>query len=713
MWTPVQGPVFQGFLQRQDVLTSSDRSALEESCAVILSECAPPDSGETRTGLVLGRVQAGKTMSFTGVIAMAKDNGFRLVVVLAGTKRILAGQTTSRLEKDLGLGLSPSWNPPFKAVRFEPRTSDDDLAAHLHDCLGEPNDGSRPTLLITVLKGAAIGRLADALGRLPSSLRNDIHDAPTLVIDDEADEAGLNTSQTTRLSATYGNIARLRAALGPHSFLQYTATPQALLLIDKLDALSPDFGHLLSPGASYVGGEVFFGSDHPELLEDIPNADVQALASGYDVPSTLREAFWTFVITTAAELAELGPSNMAANRSFLVHPDAAMASHARCVDWVRNMKEGGQADLADDAELSRLLESLRNLRRKLDRAGLNIPGATDLRAAMLEVLRKTAILEINSSSVTEPDWATHNVVIAIGGNKLGRGYTLRGLTTTWMPRGLGAAQVDTLLQRARFFGYHSGYLDRCRVWLTADLKEAFEDIVPSERSLWRTLKENQDSGGSLKDWKRIFLLDPSLQPCRRNVVRLGHLRVDPLRRGLFQFDDFDPILVPSKRVVSEQLIKLGNDWAPWPTSRAWGSSYPWTSLPLAELTEVLSNWECAVPKQPYLRALLLLMATAVDENADEPAVVIRMAAETRSLNADGSGVLQLISGHTSSGRGFPGARSLIDPPPYDVRGAVTLQLYNLRLRENAQSTRYVATDVPFLSVMLPDRLRSGVVAERV
>src|SRR6476659_8165634 len=68
-------------------------------------------AGGSRTGLVVGYVQSGKTLSFTALMAMARDNGFPLVILLAGTKQNLHQQTAGRLASDLRVeregGLSP------------------------------------------------------------------------------------------------------------------------------------------------------------------------------------------------------------------------------------------------------------------------------------------------------------------------------------------------------------------------------------------------------------------------------------------------------------------------------------------------------------------------------------------------------------------------------------------------------------------------------
>src|SRR5450756_1009926 len=75
----------------------------------------------------------------------------------------------------------------------------------------------------------------------------------------------LPTGATEQESTTYTRLRELRDALPCHTFLQYTATPQAPLLINIADILSPDFVHVLEPGEGYAGGAAFFAPGSPYI----------------------------------------------------------------------------------------------------------------------------------------------------------------------------------------------------------------------------------------------------------------------------------------------------------------------------------------------------------------------------------------------------------------------------------------------------------------
>ena len=63
--------------------------------------------------------------------------------------------------------------------------------------------------------------------------------------------------------------------------------------------------------------------------------------------------------------------------------------------------------------------------------------------------------------------------IAIGGNRLSRGFTLEGLTINYFLRVTDSA--DTLMQMGRWFGYRIGYLDCCKLFTIRENIEKFNE----------------------------------------------------------------------------------------------------------------------------------------------------------------------------------------------------------------------------------------------
>ena len=93
-----------------------------------------------------------------------------------------------------------------------------------------------------------------------------------------------------------------------------------------------------------------------------------------------------------------------------------------------------------------------------------------------------------------------------------RGFTVEGLTVTYMPRGPGVGNADTIQQRGRFFGYKRSYLGFCRTYLEQDVLTAFEEYVVHEEEMRRQLQQLHDSGNPLSEWTRAFILSANENP---------------------------------------------------------------------------------------------------------------------------------------------------------------------------------------------------------
>lgn len=363
---------------------------------------------------------------------------------------------------------------------------------------------------------------------------------PTLIIDDESDQASLNTkaarikaglAAVTDVSTTYKSILKLRAVLPHHSYLQYTATPQAMLLLAQTDFLNPNFAELVTPGRAYTGGIAFF-KGAPDLVADIPAGQVptptRALTSP---PKSLLEAFRSFLLVAAHHslTRERGPKAKDRNRSMMVHPAVATTSHKQYKAWIDkalktlkamveklSARNPSAAEVLFKSEYNSLLKTYPSIR----------PLSELVAELVEEVFDELNIVEVNGTKDAEKNvnWKATRYWILFGGAKLDRGYTIEGLCTTYMPRPLGTSPAaDTLQQRARFFGYKAEYLGLCRVFVQTSVKTAFTEYIEHEEFVRGALASNR--GKPLSSWRRDFILTELLRPTRANVIGLGTRRI--------------------------------------------------------------------------------------------------------------------------------------------------------------------------------------------
>ena len=171
------------------------------------------------------------------------------------------------------------------------------------------------------------------------------------------------------------------------------------------------------------------------------------------------------------------------------------------------------------------------------------------------------MLEVNARPTTpQPDWKDSYSWILVGGQAMDRGYTVEGLTVTYMPRDMGVGNADTIEQRARFFGYKRRYLGYCRVFLETGVRDAFQFYVEHEADIRRRLQEHRDTGRPLSEWRRAFFLDSGLRPTRRQVLDLDY------RQDVISDDWFWPKVphgTPESLEANRQTVRAFNQRLSW------------------------------------------------------------------------------------------------------------------------------------------------------
>ena len=710
-WQPIVGRETHEFLAH--VVPEASRNDVRDAAASILSRGISPGDGVGReTGLVVGYVQSGKTMSFETVTALARDNGFQMVIIMTGTSNPLLDQSTGRVRRDLRLDVP---NRPRNWVHFQNPDDDDSTVQTLRDVFEDWRDEATPddygrTVLVTVLKHH------QRLGNLTALVRAvDMDGVPVLVIDDEADQASLNTEVVQgEESTTYHRLMALRDALPLHSYLQYTATPQAPLLVSIVDALSPNFVEVLMPGDSYVGGRDFF-SENQDLVRTIPPIDVPTNANPLaEPPDSLLNALRVFMVGVAAGLMQEGNHG---NRSMLVHPSHRTAQHQEYYNWVREIFEEWKSILSlpeTDPDRQELIEELHEAYNDLaETLDGDLRPFEDLADTFRFAFRRTRLLEVNARGGRTPevDWGSAYGWILVGGQAMDRGFTVEGLTVTYMPRGIGVGNADTVQQRARFFGYKREYLGFCRVYLERGTHDAFGRYVEHEEDMRRQLLTIRDSGDSLNDWKRAFVLDEALRPCRHNVLEFDYIR------GRYSDAWVAPRVVqPSDAVLQSNRQTVENFIAATdfvadqghpdrtPTQRhdvAAGLSLRDVLEQLLVPVRITSSRD-----SQRITGLLLQLSRALDEDPHELCTIYRMSPATgrqRGVDANGE-VTNLFQGEAPVNP--PARRGQIYPGDSAIRedNQVSVQIHVLRLTRDGNTVR---ENVPVLAVWVPARLAVG------
>lgn len=513
-----------------------------DNTSLAIVEClADPEAvaAYASRGLVMGYVQSGKTANFTGVIARAADAGYRLVIVLAGTWNILRNQTQRRFDKEL-LGKELLKNDEVYAHRrpsdwdefLEHGTDPAELGHYTWQRLTRPDidfkrlkaaiDGlefervnkaaplyhpsnlhTLPVKLLVVKKHSGI--LANLVKDL-KLLQTSLTDIPALIIDDESDQAGLNTVDPRRAvkpgserSKTNLRIVELLRLFPRGQYVGYTATPYANALVnpdDPEDLFPKDFLVSLERPRGYMGVSDFFDpeTDYEDLEKDDFSqseiAYIRRISAGVDEDDDdLKLALRSYVLAGGLKLYRqaIDPGRYRLeglrHHTMLIHTSQRKGEHASLADRLEQLWT--QCALNGPKGRSALEELWREDYAKV--CGANgkeiVPSSFEELAPYLgEAIKRIekgqqVFVVVNSDTIHAPDFSAAPVwKIIVGGNKLSRGYTIEGLTVSYYRRVAGTA--DTLMQMGRWFGFRPGYQDLVRVFLgVADGRRGETDLV--------------------------------------------------------------------------------------------------------------------------------------------------------------------------------------------------------------------------------------------
>jgi hypothetical protein len=639
-WDPSEGYYWRR--QRRYLLDHVGRSpealdALDDDSDRVLSYLEDPRTGgktefDTR-GLVIGYVQSGKTENFSALIAKAADVGYQVVIVLAGIHNSLRQQTQRRLERELGLqdigvGL------PEHGRRWISLTTAD-LHGDFDRGIVDPNilQGNEKVIFVIKKWHTRLDQLITFIkdAKVPAHL-------PVLIIDDEADQASINTGGNrpdgeeledlvdsddpaadlqaeTDPSATNERIRRIISLFQRVAYVAYTATPFANVLIPHdahdrkvLDDVYPkDFILTLPPKPGYVGSERLFGRDtldgEPEgehegldVIRFIPDADLPlVLPVGVKIedfepgiPPSLDLAVIDWLLATGGMLSRSGhdvPSSM------LIHTNQRTAVQNSLAPEVRSLVTRLRQEW-------RYGETLRiEMRRRWDtefrpvsvRIGPERDQSFDDIEAHIDALLKDGVnvLALNSATddVLDYNQDPNTKAVIIGGNRLSRGMTLEGLCVSYYVR--GTPYYDTLLQMGRWFGYRESYVDLTRLWTTELLASWFRDLALREEELRQQVNDAERAELLPIEVGYRIRSHPAMMVTAQN--KLGAARIDKL--------SYAGRMIQTTRFLLNQRAWLqANLAATQEFVRGLGkpSSHQvlplWTDVPWSSLTALLSSY---------------------------------------------------------------------------------------------------------------------------
>lgn len=516
----------------------------------------PLSEGTTwnRRGLVIGHVQSGKTANYTGLIARAADAGYKFIVVVAGIHNNLRKQTQQRIDEafigrssdpedrhSIGVGLAPGYPYPATLTNIN-----EDFNKNTAAKSGwKINDFSKPIILVIKKNVRTLTALHKWLKELNAEGDDRISDIPMLLIDDEADNASINTNKEdldpTRTNAM---IRRILGLFAKSCYVGYTATPFANIFInpdaygdDVREELFPrDFIYCLDAPTTYFGAEKVFLNETTSQSTVRPIDDCEDLIPHshkrddpvHELPPSLYRALDEFIVARAIRnlRGQAGKHcSMMVNVSRFVPVQKAVRDFLSLRE--KKIKEAVRANYAMPEDVSSKNTYMQGLRRVFeDEYGDAGFTWAQVKASLDGVFEHLHLYVINSKSDEVLDYARYEkegvglTAIAVGGLSLSRGLTIEGLTVSYMYR--NTRMYDTLMQMGRWFGYRPGFEDLCRVHLSRDSINWYSHIADAAEELVQQVKRMRRDRLSPKDFGLYVRSHPdSLLITAANKMRSG------------------------------------------------------------------------------------------------------------------------------------------------------------------------------------------------
>lgn len=526
---------------------------IELSCEQTLAFCANPKTSsqiDKKRGLVVGDVQSGKTANYLGLINMAYDYGYKIVVLLAGTTNSLRLQTQKRADKGvigaksdsigntieyIGVGFNPK---EHFAVPFTNQTND--FAKFIQNNLNATiSDFNKPVVLV-VKKIKSI--LESVSERLQSELTEQGLDSKSiLIIDDEADNASINTAKPGSRTSINRCIRAIFNKFPIASYVGYTATPFANIFIDPTDEsdddlnLFPsDFIVQLNSPSIYFGGRKFFpgNDDLPRCLRVLDENEDGFLPVVHDkyeeypkLADSVREAIHSFLINNVIRTIR---GDVIKHRSMMINitrfNDVQLRIWEKVTEYIKKLtneiEQLSSSELesfisnTDMKEIYELYSSDPFYQQLSGLGENNEPISWDMiQNGLYSEIKQFQVVIINSRNgkinrigddgrKKRFDYEEYDDVgarvIAIGGMVLSRGLTLEGLMTSYYSR--NAATYDTLLQMCRWFGYRPNYDDLCRVYLSQENIDRFDAVLDAVEDLKQQFSEMERQNKKPKEF---------------------------------------------------------------------------------------------------------------------------------------------------------------------------------------------------------------------
>ncbi|MFL2078275.1 Z1 domain-containing protein [Marinilactibacillus psychrotolerans] len=536
---------YENYLRRDKKLPERVIASMDNATEEIMDALGDPVSSNSfsRKGLVIGAVQSGKTSNYTALINKAADSGYKVIILLTGTIEKLRQQTQGRLDEGfvgvdskvyqenrknnfIGVG---KLNRDLKVVSFTDTSKDFNSSI-----IGSLQSIKDPVVFVIKKNKSVLEKLLNWL-KVNDNINQQLGkiELPLLMIDDEADNASINTNNPDKDPTVINNgIRSLLQQFSKYSYVGFTATPFANIFIDPFlkhngntqlsdDLFPKDFIYLLEQPSNYVGpydmytedGKYHYMIRHNDDMEKVLPLTHKNGTSPSRLPESLKNAVLLFLIANAVRDLR-GQKNR--HRSMLIHVSRFISVQniiTSMVDsFVREIRNSiKNYAKSDESEHDFILKRMKQLYEKeyaqksIDEEDGTIKETwNEIREVLFSSISPIQVRTINSGTASQMlDYDEYEEtgglrLIAVGGLSLARGLTLEGLMISYFYR--NTKMYDTLMQMGRWFGYRDEYRELCRLWTSEESEGWYAHIAEATEELRMEVKRMKAQRKTPKDF---------------------------------------------------------------------------------------------------------------------------------------------------------------------------------------------------------------------
>lgn len=555
---------------------------------------------KNHNSLLVGKVQSGKTSNLELLTALAFDNGYNFLVVYGGYDTDLLKQTTVRYGQTFKSDQNVLYSEtPALFTTGEVTNESNSIDSLSVNFASEVIEEGRK-IIISCLKRP------DAMKKVNKLISDIVHANVNIVpfiIDDEGDQASLNTKKDKKNDATptYNEIRRMKKLLGNPLYLSVTATPQANIFQSQYSELIPYSVHLIQPGNGYDGASVYHLSENDiiEEVDDMNPSDGNAFV--------WRDSILYFIVASAIKTIR-ARSIKEKQSDMIIHEAREKTEHGRVYSkvnsYISNLKESFSNEDDDVKIYYTLFEECYN-RYLTEAIKSQYPFDDVLKSSIKQVIKSTDVILQNSvGKKTKAKANTTRYKIYIGGDLLQRGLTFPHLITTYFTRWASkGGNMDTNMQRARWFGYREKYIDLCKIFTTVEIAKEFTNLADIEEDLWDQFADVESGILRIEDII-VRAEDTKQKPTARNKANYGVVTFK--QRWIKQrFIVKDDAIIEYNNAEVDKIIKAHNWELTTVGSRVDEPTAKFTYMRSEMLRGLISSIDVAFDMEPFQKKALL------------------------------------------------------------------------------------------------------------